>query len=197
MPSGILLTGKRFGYLTVGRELKCDVYRCECKCGTKIEAFRSQLTKGVLRHCGCKLDKIGREPTAKLSFGHHRTYIGRDGKRHSKSSSEYLSWSAMKNRCLYPTTIHYKDYGARGITICPRWIEPRSQGFRNFIDDMGPRPVGKTLDRRDVQGHYTPENCRWADASTQGFNRRCILFPDGEGEPPVVPMEIDADLACA
>ena len=53
MPSGTLLTGKRFGYLTVGRELRCDVYHCTCKCGSKIDVFRSQLTKGAIRHCGC------------------------------------------------------------------------------------------------------------------------------------------------
>jgi len=197
MPSGILLTGKRFGSLTVGRELRCDVYRCECKCGRTCTSFRSQLTKGSLRHCGCKYGKFSARSSRLPGFGHWRIYRGRDGKRHQRASSEYLSYMAMRNRCLYKTTCDYPEYGGRGIKICARWLEPRSVGFRNFLDDMGPRPIGKTLDRKDVQGHYCKENCRWADQTTQIANRRCILFPDGADEPPVVPIEQEEEaLAC-
>jgi hypothetical protein len=188
MPSGILLTGKRFGSLTVGRELRCDVYLCECKCGTNIEVFRSQLTKGSILHCGC-LHKRKAFYKKGHAFGHVRCYKGRDGRLHQRASSEYLSYLAMRNRCLYKSTIGYPEYGGRGIQICARWQESRGRGFKNFLEDLGPRPVGKTLDRKDVQGHYTPENCEWNDLSTQSHNQRRWLFPDGVGEPPVVPIE--------
>jgi hypothetical protein len=196
MPSGISLVAKKFGSLRVEQELKCDVYVCECSCGSTITVFRSQLTKGSIRHCGCKFCKRHRHKRRTASFGHCLWYIGRDGRSHVKQSAEYLSWAAMKNRCLYPTNCDYENYGARGIRICQRWLEPRSRGFRNFLEDMGPRPVGKTLDRKDVNGHYCKQNCRWADASTQIKNRRFMLFPDGVGEPPVKPFDEDTELAC-
>ena len=189
MPSGTLLTGKRFGSLTVGRELRCDVYRCTCKCGEKLDVFRSQLTKGSIRHCGCKYSKRHSWQRKKPSFGHHRTYKGRDGKLHQRASSELLSWLAMKGRCLYKTTPDYTNWGARGISICPRWLEPQAKGFRNFIEDMGPRPIGKTLDRKNPNGHYEPSNCRWADSDTQGQNRRFVLEANGIEVPQVVPMD--------
>ena len=90
----------------------------------------------------------------------------------------------MKSRCLYKRGEQYADYGGRGIHICERWLLPKCVGFKNFIDDMGPRPVGKTLDRIDPCGHYEPGNCRWADATTQNHNQRKYLYPDGN-EPPV------------
>jgi len=104
----------------------------------------------------------------------------------------------MKNRCLYPSTKDYPDYGGRGIAICARWLEPRAQGFKNFLEDMGPRSIGKTLDRRNVNGHYCPENCRWADDLIQKRNKRCLLFPGGEGEPPVIPMDdlVEESMVC-
>ena len=54
------------------------------------------------------------------------------------------------------------------------------RGFKNFFADMGPRPLGKTLDRINPQGYYEPTNCRWADAETQSHNRRCVPYPDGD-----------------
>jgi hypothetical protein len=89
----------------------------------------------------------------------------------------------MKQRCLCPTHHAYKDYGERGIRVCERWLLPNGQGFKNFLADMGPRPSGLTLDRKDPQGHYEPFNCRWADKETQANNQRRFVYPDGE--PPV------------
>jgi hypothetical protein len=80
----------------------------------------------------------------------------------------YGSWWKMCDRCTNPDCERYKDYGGRGITVCDRWLE----SFQNFVDDMGIRPAGLTLDRIDVNGHYEQSNCRWADAITQARNKR-------------------------
>lgn len=80
-----------------------------------------------------------------------------------------MSWDDMKKRCQYPGHKAYHRYGGRGITVCERWDGPR--GFANFLEDMGERPPGKTLDRwPNPDGNYEPGNCRWATMKEQRHN---------------------------
>lgn len=85
---------------------------------------------------------------------------------------EYSCWSDLKSRCLNPNHRKYADYGGRGISVCERW----RTSFQYFMEDMGPRPEGLSIDRRDNDGDYTPENCRWATPAEQVANRRNRLL---------------------
>lgn len=78
----------------------------------------------------------------------------------------------MKDRCSNLNADSFKNYGGRGIKVCDRWLEKDGKGFLNFLEDMGERPRGLTLDRRDVNGNYEPSNCRWVNWETQCRNKR-------------------------
>lgn len=80
------------------------------------------------------------------------------------------TYDNMLRRCRNPNDPDYQHYGGRGITVCERWRDD----FWNFVEDMGERPDGRTLDRIDNDGHYNPANCRWSTHKEQVHNRRTI-----------------------
>jgi hypothetical protein len=115
-----------------------------------------------------------------------------DGPR--RASPEWTSWQGMKNRCYNRKNNQYKRYGKRGIRVCARWLA----SFENFLEDMGKRPKGRTLDRIDNNGNYdcgkcpdcrsrgvTKSNCRWATKRQQANNTRStvMLTLDGVTKP--------------
>ena len=180
------IVGDKFGKLRVLYMWLPDRYVCRCECGEHEELFRSQLVAKTKRQCrNCTR---GDRTTHQALHGHLRTYVARNGRRISRFTREYSTWSNMKSRCSFPKHHAYENYGGRGIRVCEQWLLKCGRGFANFIADMGPRPQGMTLDRIEVQGHYEPGNCKWATWDEQGQNRRPQLYPDGN-EPEVKPLD--------
>ncbi len=96
------------------------------------------------------------------------TSVKHNHRSNGRKSPTYQSWRCMKERCIYTTHVKYADYGGRGIKVCDRWMN----SFLNFLEDMGPRPEGKTLDRIDPNGNYEPSNCKWSTKKQQEWNKR-------------------------
>ncbi len=93
------------------------------------------------------------------------------------SKSLYGRWTGMRDRCRNPRSAGWRNYGGRGITVCDRW-----KVFENFASDMGEPGPGQWLDRRDVNGNYCPENCRWVDDMENGKNQRKTRYLTINGE---------------
>ena len=88
--------------------------------------------------------------------------------RHGMSKSPvYKAWAGMIQRCENPKNNNFKNYGARGISVCDRW-----KNFEDFIADMGPRPEGFSIERDDSSKDYEPGNCRWASRADQNKHYR-------------------------
>lgn len=90
-------------------------------------------------------------------------------KRRSQTSPTYVSWNMMLARCYRPSSPSFKDYGARGITVCARWHD-----FSAFLEDLGPRPEGRSLDRIDFNGNYEPGNVQWSTRLHQNRHKRNV-----------------------
>lgn len=88
-----------------------------------------------------------------------------------RNTPEYISYNSMVTRCTNPKHSKYDYYGGAGVTICDRWLEPSGKGFLNFLEDMGERPDGLTLDRIDGALGYYKGNCRWSSRTIQMYNQ--------------------------
>lgn len=87
----------------------------------------------------------------------------------------YSCYQSMKDRCRNPKFKQWKDYGGRGIFVCDRWLLPNGEGFRNFIEDMGEKPTGYVLDRKNNESIYSPENCCWVTRKQSQRNQRVTV----------------------
>jgi hypothetical protein len=152
------LVGQRFGRLTVvdfaGRRRRNARWKCICDCGTEVIVEGHNIKRGNTASCGC----FRRASTASLTRTHGHS---------AANTPEYESWCAMWARVRSKKGRRFRDYGARGIGACNRWLS-----FEAFLADMGPRPIGLTLDRIDNNRGYEPGNCRWATSAQQSANQR-------------------------
>ncbi len=161
------LIGHKFGKLTVlkfnRRENNRTYWECKCDCGNII-IVRADALKGGQNSCGCVRNEEHRELCRQLGYSR---------KTHGLCNTRiYRIWAGMKSRCYNPTNKRYKYYGGRGIIICQEWKDNFENFYdwainNNYADDL-------TIDRINVNGNYTPDNCRWADWLTQSRNRRNV-----------------------
>lgn len=157
------LTEQRFGRLTVIAEaprLRPRVRRweCVCDCGKTKIVNQADLRNGNTRSCGC-LQAQHRANVAQIALKTRNGFT---------NHPLFVTWRNMMDRCYKTSDRSYKNYGGRGITVCERWHQ-----VENFIADMGAKPFPKaTLERKNNDGNYCPENCIWASRTTQTRNKR-------------------------
>lgn len=138
---------------------------CNCSCGNTCIKMGEYLNEGS--SCGCwKSEKVSEA----------RTTHGMTG------SPTYRSWLKMKERCYLSSYVEQEYYQDKGVTVCDRWLN----SFENFLEDMGERPEGTSLDRVNVNGNYEPSNCRWADNTIQSYNREDINRKNASGRTGVI-----------
>ncbi len=155
--SRIDLTGQLFGRLTVVAFAKTDKHGnaqwiCQCSCGETTTVWSSALRRNLTQSCGC---------LRKAATSARRSTHGK-----SAGDPTYRVWTGMKKRCENPNSHGYARYGGRGIAVCTRW-----EDFALFLEDMGPKPEGCSIERLDVDKGYAPDNCRWIPCAEQARNK--------------------------
>lgn len=164
MPSRLNLVGETYGQLVVlefaGIKWGKTMWKCLCSCGTYKVICSRPLRSGETKSCGCLVSKL----TIEKNFKHGcstRTF----------RSKTYKIWCGVIARCTIPSATGYADYGARGISVCSEWRD-----YRNFLKDMGDCPAGHSIERRDSNKNYCPENCFWLPRQKQNHNKRNTLY---------------------
>jgi len=155
------LVGQRFDRLLVVErgELRSRNrhWIARCDCGGMASAPASALIRGRVKSCGC----LNAELRVKRNTKHGGAVRG-------ALHPDYNLWQGMIARCEDQKNKAYRYYGGRGIKVCARWRE----SFAAFLADLGPRPPGHQVDRKDNDGDYEPGNCRWATKEQQERNKR-------------------------
>lgn len=153
------MIGCKFGKLTVIGDAGTDaagraIWECVCDCGNRCIVRGLELRTNHTRSCGCLKAQI----SAKTHTLHGQTGL-----------PLYICWNNIKQRCNNPKATGYANYGGRGIHICDEWADD----FKNFQDwaMMNGWTEGLTIERKDVNGDYCPENCIWITKTEQKYNR--------------------------